>query len=47
MEPLADFSAAVTHERNISPSIGGRTVFDDALRSKKKVQDKQLSLFEK
>ena len=47
MEPMADFSAAVTHERNISPSIGGRTVFDDALRSKKKVPDKQLSLFEK
>ena len=27
--PLADFSAAIEHERQISPSLGGRTVFDD------------------
>ena len=27
--PLADFSAAMQHERQISPSLGGRTVFDD------------------
>ena len=47
MEPLADFSAAITHERNISRSIGGRTVFDDARKPPKKLADKQLSLFEK
>jgi hypothetical protein len=47
MEPLADFSAAVAHERSISSSIGGRTVFDDAHKAKKKVADRQLSLFEK
>jgi len=40
-EPLADFSAALEHERRISPSVGGRTVFDDAPR-----RNVQLSLFE-
>ena len=47
MEPLAHFSAAISRERTISSSIGGRTVFDDPRQSKKKVPDKQLSLFEK
>jgi hypothetical protein len=28
-DPLADFAAAVEHERNLSPSLNGRTVFDD------------------
>jgi len=28
--PDADFDAALAHERAISPSLGGRTVFDDA-----------------
>jgi hypothetical protein len=28
-QPEADFDAALAHERDISPSIGGRTVFDD------------------
>jgi hypothetical protein len=27
--PEADFDAALAHEREISPSLGGRTVFDD------------------
>jgi len=27
--PFADFSATVEHERSISPSLGGRTCFDD------------------
>ena len=27
-EPKADFNAAVTHEQRISPSLGGRSVFD-------------------
>jgi hypothetical protein len=42
-EPLADFSAAIEHERNISSSLGGRTVFDDARPAKRKPA--QLSLF--
>jgi hypothetical protein len=29
VEPEADFDAALAHERTISASIGGRTVFDD------------------
>ena len=29
LQPSADFDAAIAHERSISPSIGGRTVFDD------------------
>src|SRR3954463_6720707 len=40
-EPVADFDAALAHERRISPQLGGRTVFDD--RPKK---SKQMSLFE-
>jgi hypothetical protein len=28
-QPEADFDAALAHERDISPSLGGRTVFDD------------------
>ena len=27
-DPMADFTASVAHERAISPSLGGRTVFD-------------------
>ena len=34
-EPTADFDAVLQHERTISPSLGGRTVFDDK-RSKRK-----------
>jgi hypothetical protein len=45
-QPLADFSAAIAHERNISASLGGRTVFDDVRRSKSKRADPQLSLFQ-
>ena len=45
MEPLADFSAAIDHERKISSSIGGRTVFDDARAPKKTASNQQLSLF--
>jgi hypothetical protein len=42
-EPLADFSAAIAHERAISAEMGGRTVFDDAPVSHKHSQ--QLDLF--
>jgi hypothetical protein len=42
---LADFSAAIEHERSISASLGGRTVFDDARLSRRKPASAQLSLF--
>ncbi len=44
-QPLADFTAALDHERRISASIGGRTVFDDAPRRKPRKAEPQLSLF--
>jgi hypothetical protein len=40
--PSADFDAALAHERTISPSLNGRTVFDDRA-PRKNIQ--QLSLF--
>jgi hypothetical protein len=46
LEPLADFSAAIAHESRISPSLKGRTVFDDKPgRKKTSPVDPQLSLF--
>ena len=45
MEPLADFATALEHERQISPSLDGRTVFDDAPPRPKPPIKKQLSLF--
>lgn len=45
LEPLANFTAAMEHERRTSPSLGGRTVFDDAPRKRNKTGKKQLSLF--
>jgi hypothetical protein len=44
-QPLADFTAAIVHERNISSSIGGRTVFDDRRARKPPPPSPQLSLF--
>jgi hypothetical protein len=48
-QPLADFTAAIMHEREISPSIGSRTVFDDRPRRpsgrSSPNADPQLSLF--
>jgi hypothetical protein len=29
LEPKADFAAVLTHEHKISPSLDGRSVFDD------------------
>jgi uncharacterized protein len=43
--PLADFDAALEHERKISPSLGGRMVFDDNLRRERNDTSGQLSLF--
>jgi hypothetical protein len=40
-EPVADFDAALAHERRISRELGGRTVFDD-----RRPQSKQLTLFD-
>ena len=37
LEPQADFDAVIRHEQAISPSLDGRSVFDD--------RPKQLSLF--
>jgi len=31
-EPVADVNAAIQHEREVSPRLGGRTVFDDVPR---------------
>jgi uncharacterized protein len=44
-EPLADFDAAIAHERMISPSIGGRTVFDDKTAHQRSARTPQLNLF--
>jgi uncharacterized protein len=44
-DPLADFTGALEHERSISPSLDGRTVFDDRRSAKRKPADPQLSLF--
>jgi len=44
-QPKADFEAAMAHERAISPSLDGRTVFDDRKPPAKKKNDKQLKLF--
>jgi hypothetical protein len=44
-KPLADFHAAINHERRISPSLGGQTVFDDAPSKKSSVLSPQLDLF--
>jgi hypothetical protein len=43
--PEADFEAAMSHERAISPSLGGRTVFDDRELKTRKKNEKQLRLF--
>jgi hypothetical protein len=47
--PDADVEAVVAHERRISPSLGGRTVFDGRPReeARSKPASGQLSLFER
>jgi hypothetical protein len=44
-EPIADFDAAIEHERTISASIGGRTVFDDKALHARSARTSQLNLF--
>jgi hypothetical protein len=49
--PEADVDATIAHERAISPSLGGRTVFDDGGRRRPKTRprsgQRQLDLFTK
>jgi len=45
-EPLADFTAAMEHERAPSDGRGDRTVFDDKPSTGKKPRGAQLSLFD-
>ena len=48
LQPRADFDAVMRHERAISSSIGGRTVFDDRKKTKPRIAaEKQLALFKK
>ena len=44
-EPTADFEPALAHERAISPSLNGRTVFDDRKPKTRSKDEKQLKLF--
>jgi uncharacterized protein len=44
-EPLANFPAAVAHERAISRTLGGRTVFDDRRKVRQSRPPRQLPLF--
>jgi hypothetical protein len=44
-QPLADFSAALEYERQMSPSVGGRTVFDDRRGPRRNDAAHQQSLF--
>jgi hypothetical protein len=45
-DPMADFTAAIAHERAISASLDGRTVFNHPHPSGKRPADPQLRLFE-
>lgn len=45
VQPEVDFPAALAYERAISPSLDGRTVFDDRKGIAKRKDEKQLSLF--
>jgi len=43
--PAADVDATIAHERAISPSLGGRTVFDDRPTPRPRPRASQLDLF--
>jgi len=45
LEPSADFGALVDRERSMSPSLDGRTVFDDRARTRRP-RTRQLVLFD-
>jgi hypothetical protein len=44
-DPFADFDAVLGHERTISSSLGGRTVFDDRAPEEPRIDSLQLNLF--
>lgn len=44
-EPEANFDALVAHENAISPSLDGRSVFDDTPRQRLRDNRRQRSLF--
>jgi hypothetical protein len=44
-EPMADFESAIEHERAISSSLGGRTVFDERSGRRKPKPREQMELF--
>lgn len=44
-KPRADFNAAIAHEKSISRSLGGRSVYDDIHQQPAASASKQLSLF--
>jgi hypothetical protein len=44
-QPRANFNAVLEHERKISKSLGGRTVFDDRRPAKRSNETSQQSLF--
>ena len=44
-QPEADVEATIAHERAISRSLGGRTVFDDVRQSPPRPRKGQLGLF--
>jgi hypothetical protein len=44
-QPIADFNATLAHERTISASLGGRTVFDDRPTKRYAPVSPQLDLF--
>lgn len=43
--PFADFGAVLEHERTISSSLGGRTVFNDRTSEVAAIDSLQLDLF--
>jgi uncharacterized protein len=46
LQPAADFDAVIAHENTISPSLDGRSVFDDRPRERRPARSSsQLSLF--
>src|SRR3954470_4775547 len=44
-DPHADVDAVIAHERSMSRSLGGRTVFDDAPKRPTRARRQQLDLF--
>jgi hypothetical protein len=44
-QPQTDFKALIAHENGISPSLDGRSIFDDPPRRQRFSAPKQRSLF--